>query len=220
MEEKILSLISTTQDKLLSIDVVDGQLILVTDANIIAFDMDGVRKIYQNTEEINSSDKLNIHINGFYYTKDTNILWRYTDIDGWTQITRSASEDQGVVSIVGTLSNNIIISELGNGLFKISGQYRIVPNGTLNMTLGSDLFICAPNHIQQISGEKVIKYNVNADGTYDVATYITDKDLGQYINKDEAETIISVLIRDNVEEKIDETIQNILATESDIENIF
>ena len=57
------------------------------------------------------------------------------------KLTEDDISKNGIVYLKGTLSNKLIIFELGEGIYSIEGQYQIVPDGTVYMTGGKELFI-------------------------------------------------------------------------------
>lgn len=84
----ILKVISTTDSKLKSLQVQNGQLIFVHDKHQIYMDIDHKRTLYEQITTINSEvERSNIlaPIDGFYFVLDTAILWRYSG--KWIQIT-------------------------------------------------------------------------------------------------------------------------------------
>lgn len=90
----ILSLCATTADKLPDIAIKNAQLIFVQDKHKIAFDFNGIRKFYNQIEEINTeSDRLAVTqpVTGlFYFVIETAVLWTYQE--DWIQITSSPKE--------------------------------------------------------------------------------------------------------------------------------
>lgn len=85
-----MKLVYTTSTKLDSLDVVDGQVIFLSDENQICLDMRGKRlyykaiKTYDTDEQRLTTPPIN---KTFYFVFETNVLWQYNN--GWTQITAS-----------------------------------------------------------------------------------------------------------------------------------
>lgn len=137
-----------------------------------------------------------------------------------SKLTEDDIPESGVVYIKGTLSNKVIVFELGDGIYAIEGQYQIVPGGTVYMTGSKELFICSNGSVHHINGNSIEKYTVADDGTVNIDTYLTDADLSQYITKSEAQQIILDLIAQNVEDEVIKTLGKSIAQQSDIENIL
>lgn len=137
-----------------------------------------------------------------------------------SKLTEDDISENGIIYIKGTLSNKLIISELGEGIFSIEGQYQIVPGGTIYMTGGKELFICSNGGVHHINGNSIEKYTVDENGTVNIETYLTDADLSKYITKSDAQQIISDLISQNVEDEVIKALGNSIAQQSDIENIL
>lgn len=93
MSSAIVKFFSTTQSKLSSLEVVDGQLIFVKDVKKIFLDMNGVRLEY-SCMQVFETDAHRVGtlapVEGFYFVEETGIIWRYKT--GWRQITPSNLE--------------------------------------------------------------------------------------------------------------------------------
>ena len=137
-----------------------------------------------------------------------------------SKLTEGDIPESGVIYIKGTLDNKIIVSELGEGTYSIEGQYQIVPDGTVYLTGGKELFVCSSGSVHHITGNSIEKYTVADDGTVSIDTYLTNADLSQFINKEEAEQMISNLISDTVEDEVNQALGKSIAQQSDIENIL
>ena len=91
--DDVLKVVSTTSDKVDSIDVVYGQLIFSRDDRSIYFDTD-VRSTYQAIIPLATDEfrkELVKPVNGFYFVINTGCIWRYDSsqaITKWKQITR------------------------------------------------------------------------------------------------------------------------------------
>lgn len=79
---------STSAERLHLIPVEDGNLIFVEDERAIYLDAQGKRTSYQQIICLQSEAErtaLPVPVKGFYFIKDTCILWRYDD--GWYSMT-------------------------------------------------------------------------------------------------------------------------------------
>ena len=137
-----------------------------------------------------------------------------------SKLTEGDIPESGVIYIKGTLDNKIIVSELGEGTYSINGQYQIVPDGTVYLTGGKELFVCSSGSVHHITGNSIEKYTVDDDGTVSIDTYLTNADLSQFINKEEAEQMISDLISNTVEDEVNQALGKSIAQQSGIENIL
>lgn len=91
----MVKFIATTSDKLSSINVKVGQIIYSMDERAIYLDTD-VRTSFQQIitlvrEEIRQN--LTSPVTGFYFVKDTKVLWNY-EKGVWTQISGGAPKEQ------------------------------------------------------------------------------------------------------------------------------
>ena len=136
------------------------------------------------------------------------------------KLTEDDISKNGIVYLKGTLSNKLIIFELGEGIYSIEGQYQIVPDGTVYMTGGKELFICSNGGVHHINGNSIEKYTVADDGTVNMETYLTSADLSQYMTITDAQQIISDLVSQNVESEVIKALGKSIAQQSDIENIL
>lgn len=83
-----LSVTTTTDSRLPSLEIKNGQLIFVKDAQSIALDYDDKRTLYKQIVILQTETErtsLLAPISGiFYFVEETNKLWRYQS--GWIQI--------------------------------------------------------------------------------------------------------------------------------------
>lgn len=83
-----LSVTTTTASRLPSLEIKNGQLIFVKDAQSIALDYDDKRTLYKQIVILQTETErtsLLAPISGlFYFVEETNKLWRYQS--GWIQI--------------------------------------------------------------------------------------------------------------------------------------
>lgn len=87
-----LSVVSTTESRVVSLPVVNGQLILTKDSNQIFFDYDGRRNNYTlNVKEITSIQQYTQSNSvGLYYITDVKSLFYYTGQE-WIAVTNTNS---------------------------------------------------------------------------------------------------------------------------------
>lgn len=90
-----MKFIATTSDKLQNITIASGQLIFSRDNRVIYLDVEGERISFQQIITLNNEEarqNLTSPVQGFYFIKDTKILWNYEN-SIWTQITESPKEN-------------------------------------------------------------------------------------------------------------------------------
>lgn len=91
----MIKFIATTSDKLSSIDVKMGQLIFSMDERAIYLDTDvrtSFKQIMTLAKEANRQN-LTSPVTGFYFIKDTKVLWNYED-GVWTQISGGTPQEK------------------------------------------------------------------------------------------------------------------------------
>ena len=84
---------STTSDRLGQLSVDYGQLIFVRDTRELYFDHKQGRISYSQIIILETEEqRINMRspVNGFYFVKDTGVIWRYDN--GWVSITNPPSE--------------------------------------------------------------------------------------------------------------------------------
>lgn len=91
--QSTLKVVSTTSERLGQLSVDYGQLIFVKDTRELYFDHAEGRILYSQIiilETENQRANMKAPVNGFYFVKETGIIWRY---DGtWIAITNPPSE--------------------------------------------------------------------------------------------------------------------------------
>ena len=91
----MIKFIATTSDKLSSINVKMGQLIFSTDERTIYLDTDirtSFKQIITLAKEENRQN-LTSPVTGFYFVKDTKVLWNYEN-GVWTQISGGTPQEK------------------------------------------------------------------------------------------------------------------------------
>lgn len=82
----------TTSKYLDTLPVKNGNIIFVSDINTVCLDMHNRRTTYTTIYTFGTDwdrQHWNDPQSGFYFVKNTNILWRYDEDRGWRQITAS-----------------------------------------------------------------------------------------------------------------------------------
>lgn len=93
MTAPIIRVYTTISSKLEELPVVDGQLIFVQDLRTVYLDNHGMRLPYTVIDALPTEEDrvaLKDPAKGFYYTEDSNVLWRYNG-EKWIALTSSNS---------------------------------------------------------------------------------------------------------------------------------
>lgn len=86
-------IVYTTKEKLDTIPITNGYIIFCEDEQVIYFDFNDIRQRYDKIVLLTSESERTLltGVNGsFYFVKDTNVLWYYSD--GWNKITLQTSD--------------------------------------------------------------------------------------------------------------------------------
>ena len=86
------TIIGTTSDKLVDVEIKNNQIIYIEDKNIVAFDIGKTRKFLNQIVIFNTDDERENYISAydtvFVFVKNTAVLWCYINNE-WIQITNS-----------------------------------------------------------------------------------------------------------------------------------
>lgn len=89
----ILKLISTSESKVDTLPISNGQLIFVRDKKKILLDYGNIRTAYEEISVLNNdAERINLEIitDGFYFVLETSTLWHY-HANKWNQLTSTPS---------------------------------------------------------------------------------------------------------------------------------
>lgn len=169
--------------------------------------------------------------------------------DGRTPIDYDSIDYRPVINKIGTQDGNLIIGDLDNGIYSVTGVYKIFNEYPTLFTVASNhLFLVKKtdsiSYVKDISAKEIITYTLS-NGVVNVLKSVTTQYLedNQYITNDSFEvklktldlitkaeaseyvkTITNEYLKQNlgttINTKIDEKIQSLVATDSDIENLF
>lgn len=169
--------------------------------------------------------------------------------DGRNPIDYDSIDHRPVINKIGTQDDNLIIGDLDNGLYSVKGIYKIFNEYPTLFTVASNhLFLVEKtdsiSYVKDISAKEIITYTLS-NGTVNVLKSVTTQYLedNQYITNDlleaklktldlitkaEASEYVKTITNEYLEQnlgttidtKIDEKIQSLVATDSDIENLF
>ena len=104
-ENKVLRVISTTEDRLQELPIAFGQMIFVKDSRRILLDTE-IRNEYNQIIVLQTETQREniIPVSAFYFVNETKVLWRYDD--GWFSLTTPPSESvdfiEGDLPVIGT----------------------------------------------------------------------------------------------------------------------
>lgn len=169
--------------------------------------------------------------------------------DSGTQIDYDALAHRPIINMAGELANPVIIGSLENGLYSISGVYKIFQeHETIFSTSTKHLFLVDRSetnvYVKDISAKEmttytlsdgeVIKSEIITTGYLEDNHYISENDLDakiealDLVTKAEASEYVKQItteylnenLGNTIDEKIDERIASIVADDSDINNLF
>lgn len=154
-----------------------------------------------------------------------------------------------IVNKTGTQDDNLIIGNLDNGIYSVTGVYKIFNEYPTLFTVSSNhLFLVEKSddisYVKDISAKEIITYTLS-NGAVNVLKTVTTQYLedNQYITNDSFEAKLKTLdlitkaeaseyiktitneyleqnLGNTIDTKIDEKILSLVATDSDIENLF
>lgn len=150
-----------------------------------------------------------------------------------------------IINKTGSLANPLTIGELDNGLYSISGEYRIfLEYPTIFSSSINHLFVVEKGndkiYVKDVSAKKIVTY-VLSNGQVSIEDVITSNYLteNQYITETDFDAKIKALdfvtrneisdyvkqitteyLEQNLDSKIDKKINSLIADDSEIDNLF
>ena len=150
-----------------------------------------------------------------------------------------------IINKTGSLANPLTIGELDNGLYSISGEYRIfLEYPTIFSSSINHLFVVEKEndkiYVKDVQAKKTVIY-VLSNGQVSIENFITSNYLteNQYITETDFDAKIKALdfvtrneisdyvkqitteyLEQNLDSKIDEKINSLIADDSEIDNLF
>lgn len=164
----------------------------------------------------------------YIVNKDDEDLWCVTLLsDADEQIDYNTLGNRPITNLTGTLANPIIVETLDNGIYSISGQYKVFDSiDTIFSSYENHIFLVEKSetetHIKDISSTDVITYSLVGDEIHQEKlvtskflednNYVTDADLDKKIQtldiltKTEASEYIEQAVNAYLDSKLDSTI--------------
>ena len=150
-----------------------------------------------------------------------------------------------IINKTGFLANPLTIGELDNGLYSVSGEYRIfLEYPTIFSSSINHLFVVEKEndkiYVKDVSAKKIVTY-ILSNGQVSIEDVITSNYLteNQYITETDFDAKIKALdfvtrneisdyvkqitteyLEQNLDSKIDEKINSLIADDSEIDNLF
>ena len=150
-----------------------------------------------------------------------------------------------IINKTGSLANPLTIGELDNGLYSVSGEYRIfLEYPTIFSSFINHLFVVEKEndkiYVKDVSAKKIVTY-ILSNGQVSIEDVITSNYLteNQYITETDFDAKIKALdfvtrneisdyvkqitteyLEQNLDSKIDEKINSLIADDSEIDNLF
>lgn len=158
------------------------------------------------------------------------------------QIDYNTLGDKPIVNLKGTSEAPIIIGELSEGVYYISGQYVFIADDkNINFAMRDLLFITDGNgNIKKITSKNIINYTITDDGVKEdlfVTTefikqqgFATEKYVDtkiaalDFLTKNDLSTYVDLVFDETFDKKVEEKVESALsqsaATENDITTLF
>lgn len=169
--------------------------------------------------------KKNNRYKAYIVNKDDEDLWCVTllsDVD--EQINYNTLGNRPITNLSGTLANPVIVENLENGIYSISGQYKVFDSiDTIFSSYENHIFLVEKSetetHIKDISSTDVITYSLVGDEIHqdklvtskflEDNNYVTDADLDKKIQT------LDILTRTEASEYIEQAVNSYLDSKLD-----
>lgn len=182
---------------------------------------------------------------GYIVNKSNNEYTITSLADNGNKIDYDSLVHRPIINKTGSLANPLTIGELDNGLYSVSGEYRIFSEyPTIFSSSINHLFVVEKEndkiYVKDVSAKKIITY-VLSNGQVNIEDVITSNYLteNQYITETDFDAKIKALdfvtrneisdyvkqitteyLEQNLDSKIDEKINSLIADDSEIDNLF
>lgn len=182
---------------------------------------------------------------GYIVNKSDNEYIVTSLADNGNKIDYDSLVHRPIINKTGSLANPLTIGELDNGLYSVSGEYRIFSEyPTIFSSSINHLFVVEKEndkiYVKDVSAKKIITY-VLSNGQVSIEDVITSNYLteNQYITETDFDAKIKALdfvtrneisdyvkqitteyLEENLDSKIDEKINSLIADDSEIDNLF
>ena len=182
---------------------------------------------------------------GYIVNKSDNEYIVTSLADNGNKIDYDSLVHRPIINKTGSLANPLTIGELDNGLYSVSGEYRIFSEyPTIFSSSINHLFVVEKEndkiYVKDVSAKKIITY-VLSNGQVSIEDVITSNYLteNQYITETDFDAKIKALdfvtrkeisdyvkqitteyLEQNLDSKIDEKINSLIADDSEIDNLF
>ena len=182
---------------------------------------------------------------GYIVNKSDNEYIITSLADNGNKIDYDSLVHRPIINKTGSLANPLTIGELDNGLYSVSGEYRIFSEyPTIFSSSINHLFVVEKAndkiYVKDVSAKKIITY-VLSNGQVSIEDVITSNYLteNQYITEtdfnakikaldfvtrneisDYVKQITTEYLEQNLDSKIDEKINSLIADDSEIDNLF
>lgn len=127
-----------------------------------------------------------------------------------------------IINVVGEIGAPIILSELENGVYSVTGQYKISPEDLTTFSVSTAIIFIVDHddngttHIKKVQSSEIKDYEV-VDGIVTTISYVTEKDLAKhgyatqaYVDEKLAE--VNFVTAENVDAIVDEKVAEAVST--------
>ena len=217
-------------NQITGIDYKDGLLCFMSGDNIL-YTAD-VAITPETADRIKDEIVSNLDLTSYAKSDDVARLLdsRIGDIGGKTTVSEYVDDlsydrlnDTPITNLYGSLTKTIVISELSDGVYRISGQFKIGgEHQTIQMASDDSVFIVARDNvnntinISQLLGNAIKLYTLDTNGKCFTDKYLTESYIAQkdFITSSEVKDYVKTLVTDAIVETIDSVLDNRLDSAS------
>jgi len=118
-------------------------------------------------------------------------------------------------NITPSTSTPLVLSNLEPGIYKLTGNYSVIPNSkNMSTKKSGNIFIVSDGRIMEIASDGITLFDIQSNDTYTTNTYTTTDSMSEEILKQ----LNSDVFNTELEDKISKNLS--YATNDDIDNLF
>ena len=135
-------------------------------------------------------------------------------------------EEIGIPKYIGTYENEVVLSELDDGIYRIQGQHRITSTDETVFLSASDIFVIVSTsddvrHIRRITADEIGDYHVfNGEITFKdfvvTESYLKEQGYVDEATLDAKLIVLEALIKEDLKSYIDEHVQELVDQAIDV----
>ena len=130
-----------------------------------------------------------------------------------------------ILNIVGSIDNPIIIKNLSNGVYKVTGFFKLSLNSEAESSVVGNIVIVEDRYITKISNKEIKKYNKENDDEEEYVTEVGTRNIIESYNY-VTEVQMAQYIQEHFESQVEKIVEDVLsemftpATDQQIINLF